>query len=151
MPRDAGACTPWYPPAQSSSRSRSSPGACSDAWSPGSTYPLSRLWVQSKAVLPSHLWVQSKAVLWAQSKVVLPSHLWVQSKAVLPSRLWVQSKVVLHPKTRRSTSCCRARARRPFMSTDPGLFGDVLARGRVRELVGDRAWLRAMLAFEAAR
>ena len=36
------------------------------------------------------------------------------------------------------------------MSTDPGLFDEVLARGRVRELVGDRAWLRAMLGVEAA-
>jgi len=35
------------------------------------------------------------------------------------------------------------------MSTDPGLFDEVLARGRVREAVSDRAWLRAMLAVEA--
>jgi len=32
----------------------------------------------------------------------------------------------------------------------PGLFDGVLARGPVREAVGDRAWLGAMLAFEAA-
>jgi 3-carboxy-cis,cis-muconate cycloisomerase len=31
-----------------------------------------------------------------------------------------------------------------------GLFDGVLARGRVREAVGDRAWLQAMLDFEAA-
>src|SRR5262245_47852807 len=31
-----------------------------------------------------------------------------------------------------------------------GLFDGVLARGRVREAVGDRAWLAAMLDFEAA-
>jgi 3-carboxy-cis,cis-muconate cycloisomerase len=32
----------------------------------------------------------------------------------------------------------------------PGLFDGVLARGAVREAVGDRAWLQAMLDFEAA-
>jgi 3-carboxy-cis,cis-muconate cycloisomerase len=35
-------------------------------------------------------------------------------------------------------------------ATGPGLFDGVLARGRVREAVGDRAWLQAMLDFEAA-
>src|SRR6266700_5559146 len=33
---------------------------------------------------------------------------------------------------------------------DLGLFDGVLARGPVREAVGDRAWLQAMLDFEAA-
>lgn len=32
----------------------------------------------------------------------------------------------------------------------PGLFDEVLARGPVREAVGDRAWLRALLSTEAA-
>ncbi|HEX6683671.1 MAG TPA: lyase family protein [Candidatus Limnocylindrales bacterium] len=36
------------------------------------------------------------------------------------------------------------------MSSEPGLFGEVLARGRVRELAGDRTWLQAMLDVEAA-
>ena len=36
------------------------------------------------------------------------------------------------------------------MSDSGGLFGEVLARGRVREAVGDRAWLQAMLDVEAA-
>ena len=36
------------------------------------------------------------------------------------------------------------------MSSPPGLFDGVLARGRVRDAVGDRAWLQAMLDFEAA-
>ncbi|HTE54781.1 MAG TPA: 3-carboxy-cis,cis-muconate cycloisomerase [Kofleriaceae bacterium] len=35
-------------------------------------------------------------------------------------------------------------------SPEPGLFDGVLARGRAREAVGDRAWLQAMLDFEAA-
>jgi 3-carboxy-cis,cis-muconate cycloisomerase len=34
--------------------------------------------------------------------------------------------------------------------SDGGLFGEVLARGRVREATGDRAWLQAMLDVEAA-
>lgn len=34
--------------------------------------------------------------------------------------------------------------------TQPGLFDGVLARGRVREAVGDEAWLQAMLDAEAA-
>jgi 3-carboxy-cis,cis-muconate cycloisomerase len=36
------------------------------------------------------------------------------------------------------------------VSDSGGLFGEVLARGRVREAVGDRAWLQAMLDVEAA-
>jgi 3-carboxy-cis,cis-muconate cycloisomerase len=36
------------------------------------------------------------------------------------------------------------------MSTDTGLFDEVLARGRVREAVCDRAWLDAMRGVEAA-
>lgn len=36
------------------------------------------------------------------------------------------------------------------MSDTPGLFDGVLAAGGVREQVGDAAWLRAMLDFEAA-
>lgn len=36
------------------------------------------------------------------------------------------------------------------MSSEAGLFGEILARGRVRELAGDPAWLRAMLEVEAA-
>jgi 3-carboxy-cis,cis-muconate cycloisomerase len=42
---------------------------------------------------------------------------------------------------------------RPSSSTSPepaGLFDGVLARGRVRDEVGDRAWLQAMLDAEAA-
>jgi 3-carboxy-cis,cis-muconate cycloisomerase len=35
-------------------------------------------------------------------------------------------------------------------TADGGLFDGVLARGPVREAVGDRAWLQAMLDFEAA-
>jgi 3-carboxy-cis,cis-muconate cycloisomerase len=34
--------------------------------------------------------------------------------------------------------------------TEPGLFDGVLARGRVRDAVGDAAWLQAMLDVEAA-
>src|SRR6185503_17501022 len=34
--------------------------------------------------------------------------------------------------------------------SDAGLFDGVLARGPVREATGDRAWLQAMLDFEAA-
>jgi 3-carboxy-cis,cis-muconate cycloisomerase len=34
--------------------------------------------------------------------------------------------------------------------SEPGLFDGVLARGDVRSAVGDRAWLQAMLDFEAA-
>jgi 3-carboxy-cis,cis-muconate cycloisomerase len=34
--------------------------------------------------------------------------------------------------------------------SEPGLFDELLARGGVREAVGDRAWLRAMLSVEAA-
>jgi 3-carboxy-cis,cis-muconate cycloisomerase len=36
------------------------------------------------------------------------------------------------------------------VSEGGGLFGEVLARGRVRATVGDRAWLQAMLDVEAA-
>jgi len=36
------------------------------------------------------------------------------------------------------------------MSIEPGLFDEVLARGRVREAVSDRAWLDAMRGAEAA-
>ena len=36
------------------------------------------------------------------------------------------------------------------MNTDPGLFDEILARGRVREAVSDRAWLDAMRGVEAA-
>jgi 3-carboxy-cis,cis-muconate cycloisomerase len=36
------------------------------------------------------------------------------------------------------------------VSDSGGLFGEVLARGRVREAVSDRAWLQAMLDVEAA-
>src|SRR5207237_9441921 len=53
------------------------------------------------------------------------------------------------------TSACRAKARRPSWSSmsdagGDGLFDGVLARGRVRLAAGDRAWLQAMLDFEAA-
>lgn len=34
--------------------------------------------------------------------------------------------------------------------SDGGLFGEILARGRVREATGDRSWLQAMLDVEAA-
>ena len=36
------------------------------------------------------------------------------------------------------------------MSDGGGLFGEVLARGRVREATTDGAWLQAMLDVEAA-
>ena len=38
----------------------------------------------------------------------------------------------------------------PATPTPPGLFDGVLARGGVRDAVGDRAWLQAMLDVEAA-
>jgi 3-carboxy-cis,cis-muconate cycloisomerase len=36
------------------------------------------------------------------------------------------------------------------VSEGPGLFGEILARGRVRDAVSDHAWLQAMLDVEAA-
>src|SRR4051794_9923818 len=59
----------------------------------------------------------------------------------------------------RSCSTSSPRARRPppwprttsasSVSDGPGLLGEVLARGRVREATTDRAWLQAMLDAEA--
>src|SRR5262245_36387105 len=50
-----------------------------------------------------------------------------------------------------STSGCRASMRPRSSASEPvGLFDGVLARGGVRALVGDEAWLTAMLEVEAA-
>ena len=52
-----------------------------------------------------------------------------------------------------STSACRESVKPSSSSSEPpaiGLFDGVLARGPVREQVGDAAWLRAMLGIEAA-
>ncbi len=49
------------------------------------------------------------------------------------------------------TSTCKGTMRRPSLSPDPGgLFSEVLARGAVRLLTSDQAWLAALVEVEVA-